>query len=124
MSIASPLSRDEIAFAVRLLFETLHFAEAIRKNAEPKFRELGFTNGAIENFLRVMDMARLEYRSKMHDLPEPASVEVCPWESRAAFLERDAELRDWLVRHGGQPADVECFICAGAAQGSRTQSGS
>ncbi|MBM3967000.1 MAG: hypothetical protein FJ308_18335 [Planctomycetes bacterium] len=116
MSVKSPLGQDEIAFAVRLLFETLHFAEPIQKTAEPKFRKLGFTNGAIENVLRVMDIAGPEYRSKMYSLYEPASVEVCPWESRAAFLERNAELRDWIVRHGGQPADIGCFICPEPAQ--------
>lgn len=116
MLVASPLTRDEIAFAVRLLFETLHCAESIRKTAEPKSRKLGFTNGAIENFLRAMDMAWLEHRSKMYDLPEPASVEVCPWESRVAFLERNAELCDGIVQHGGQSADVESFICPTDAQ--------
>lgn len=108
----SPLSQVEIAFATRLVFETLHFAESISKTAEPAFRRLGLNNGAIEDFLRVMDVAHYDYRSMMYDCSPPASVEVCPWENQAAFLKRDAELRDWIVQHGGVPADIKCFICA------------
>lgn len=116
MSAETPLNHDEIAFAIRLLYETLHFDDPIVKSAELKFQKLGLSNGAIENFLRVMNRSRTEYRSLMYDGPEPATVERCPWESQAMFLTRTAELCDWLDQHGGEPADIRCFILAGAAQ--------
>lgn len=111
MSAKSPLKQDEIAFAIRLLFETLHFAEPVVANAEPKLRKIGLNNGAIENILRVMDLSQHEYRSMMYDGPEPAAADVCPWGSQTAFLARNAELRLWIVQRGGEPADIECFVC-------------
>ena len=60
MSAESPLNHDEIAFAIRLLYETLHFDEPIVKAAEPRFRNLGLSNGAIENFLRVMTLSQIQ----------------------------------------------------------------
>ena len=116
MSVSSPLSQIEIAFTVRLAYETLHFAEAINKSAEPKLRKLGLANGAIENLIRVLDISRFEFWPRMYDFIEPMSVDVCPWESKTAFLKRDMELRDWIVRHGGKPADIEHFIYPGVAQ--------
>ncbi len=116
MSAETPLNNDEIVFAIRLLYETLHFDEPIVRSAGLMFRSLGLSNGAIENFARVMNHSRTEYLSRMYDGPEPAPVEHCPRESQAVFLARTAELCDWLDQHGGEPADIRCFILAGAAQ--------
>ena len=116
MSASSPLSEEECAFATRLLFETLHFAESIEQSAELKFRRLWLQNGAIENFLRAMDLSSVEYRSSMYDGPEPETVAACPWKSQAAFLWRNAELCEWIARHEGEPADIQCFVFAEASE--------
>lgn len=110
MSVLSPFSNEEAAFAKRLLFETLHFADDIEKSAEPKFWQLRLQNGAIENFLRAMDLSSHEYRSSMYDGPEPEPIAVCPWESQAAFLLRNAEICKWIACQKGRPTDIKSFI--------------
>lgn len=111
MPDATPLKPDEIAFIHRLVFEVLNFAEPIEKTAQPKFRTLGFDNGAIENFCRVMsfhDHPVLD-RVFLHEY-EPPAVEACPWENQATFLRRVAELQDWLREHGREPCGIRPFI--------------
>lgn len=111
-----PLNHVEISFAIRLLFETLHFDEPIIKSAEPRFRNLGLNNGAIENFLLVMRHSLAGDMSGRCGGPESEAVADCPWENQAVFLARNAELCDWLVQRGGKPADIRCFVLAGSAQ--------
>ena len=106
----SPLEPDEIFFTYRLLFETLNFDEPIEKTAEPRFRDLGLSNGAIENVIRVMQVCEYTMLPKIYRGHEPPTVGFCPWETQAAFLDRVSELQDWLKENGGEPCDVEPFI--------------
>lgn len=115
MSIAmkedSPLKPDEVFFANRLLYETLNFSEPIEKIAEPKFRKLGFDNGAIENFLRVMWLCEYPMLKAIYGHEkEPPTVGFCPWETQRRFLQRVAELQGWLRDHGGSPCGIEPFV--------------
>lgn len=110
MQTTSPLTCDEILFTQRLLFETLNFNEPIENTAEPSFRALGLTSGAIENFFRVMQVSGQAMLQKIHLGHEPPTIGLCPWKTQASFLERVSELQDWLKQNGGVPCDVTAFI--------------
>jgi hypothetical protein len=116
MSNQSPLQPDEVFFTYRLLFETLQFSEPIKKTAEPKFRELGLDNGAIENFIRAMRIWDYEMLPRVEQGHEPATVGFCPWENQRAFLKRDEELRRWINQNGSEPADIKTFIRNGVPE--------
>ena len=111
MKTTSPLTSDEILFTQRLLFETLNFNESIKNTAEPRFRALGLTSGAIENFIRVMQVSEYTMLQKIKLGHEPPPVGLCPWKTQAMFLERVSEIQGWLKENGGEPCDVKAFIC-------------
>lgn len=110
MDHQSPLTCDEVCFTNRLLFETLNFNEPIEKTAEPKFRELGLSNGAIENFIRVMGLFDHTMLSDIYEGQIPPAVDSCPWMTQAAFLQRVSEIQGWLKENGGKPCDIEIFV--------------
>ncbi|QDS88770.1 hypothetical protein EC9_29640 [Rosistilla ulvae] len=110
MTVRSPLRFDEIFFTYRLLFETLNFSESIEKTAEPRFWRLGLSNGAIENFIRVMQVCQCTMLPKIQLGHVPPTVSYCPWQNQNAFLDRVCELQNWLEKYGSEPCDVEPFI--------------
>lgn len=109
MSEKSPLKLDEVFFTYRLLFETLNFDEGTEKTAEPRFSELGFANGAIENFIRVLSICEYEYLDKIYNGNEPPTFQFCPWANQEEFLNRNAELSDWIRKNEKEPADITSF---------------
>ncbi|SMP41797.1 hypothetical protein SAMN06265222_101657 [Neorhodopirellula lusitana] len=106
----SPLELDEVLFTNRLLFETLNFDQPIEKTAEPWFRGLGLSNGAIENFLRVMWINKHTTVPEIYRGYVPPIVESSPWETQAAFFNRVSELQGWLKENRVEPCDVEIFV--------------
>lgn len=110
MTVRSPLRPDEISFTYRLLFETLNFSESIEKTAEPRFRKLGLSNGAIENFIRVMQVCQDAMLPKIQLGHVPPIVGYCPWQNQEAFLDRVCEVQVWLKKNGREPCDAEPFI--------------
>jgi hypothetical protein len=106
----NPITAIEMAFAKRLLYETLHFDEPIEKLAEDSIRTIGFWNGAIENWLRVMtavDKSALDSTHLENKLPPWVG---CPWRNREEFLERDDQLQKWLVGRNREPSDAKKFV--------------
>ncbi|PHQ34380.1 hypothetical protein CEE69_15290 [Rhodopirellula bahusiensis] len=110
MDHQSPLTYDEACFTKRLLFETLNFNEPIERTAETKFRDLGLSNGAIENFIRVMKIVDNTMLAKIYEGHEPLPTASRPWKTQAAFLERVSEIQDWLSTNDGEPCGVEPFL--------------
>jgi hypothetical protein len=106
----SPLRTTEEAFVARVLFETLRFAEDIERSAEPSLRELRLDNGAIENFIRVLEVCSYMTLNEVQQGVEPKAVQLCPWKTQGVFLERDSELRVWLFCHGTEFAEIKPFV--------------
>ena len=112
----SPLHFDEVFFTYRLLFETLNFDEGFEKTAEPRFRKVGLSNGAIENFIRVMQICDYKMLQKVQCGHEPPTVRFCPWENQEEFLKRNAELSDWIIEKKKEPADITSFVRSGVTR--------
>ncbi|WP_153559427.1 hypothetical protein [Roseimaritima sediminicola] len=110
MQLDSPLTDDETFFTHRLLFETLNYNELAEKVAEPQFRNLGLTNGAIENFVRVLQICEDTILRKIHLGDVPSRAVSCPWKHPTEFLDRVLDLQVWLSENGGTPCDVEPFV--------------
>lgn len=110
MPVQSPLRKSEEAFVARVLFETLHFAEELQFSAEPSLRRLGLDNGAIENFIRVMEVCEQVTLKSVQQGCEPSAVHHCPWKTQHKFLSRDSELRTWLNFHTTEPAEIIPFV--------------
>ncbi|WP_417739159.1 hypothetical protein [Rosistilla oblonga] len=104
------MTANEIGFTNRLLHETLTFDKTIEKSAEMRFRELGLSNGAIENFSRALQACEPMMLAKIHTGHTTPMVVTCPWKNQAEFLSRNTALQIWLKEHGGEPCDVALFV--------------
>lgn len=106
----SPLTSDEKVFAKRLLLETLRFDDPIEKCAETAMRALGLQNGAIENWLRILQMTDGAGLGEEIFGSEPPLIQHCPWECQEDFLARDQELQHWLSEQGQQASNAVRFL--------------